>query len=183
MSKIYTKTGDKGKTSLLGGKRVKKCDPKVTAYGNVDELNSCIGYVICLLKNNKNLTKDNTILTEIQEILFTIGSNLASDNNETKEMYNIPCITEYDIEMLEEEIDVMTRKMPVLKNFILPGGNELMCRIHIARTVCRRAERSIVESDETDLFIIKYVNRLSDYLFTLARFVGYSEKVEEIKMI
>ena len=176
MSKIYTKTGDKGKTSLLGGKRVYKYDAQVTAYGNVDELNSCIGYVACLHPN-----VEKTVLIEIQKTLFTIGSNLASDNEKVKKLYKIADITEYDIQTLEEEIDFMTSEMPQLKNFILPGGNELMCRIHIARTVCRRAERSIVEA-ETDPFITKYVNRLSDYLFTLARYVGYKENVKEIKV-
>jgi len=175
MSKIYTKTGDKGKTSLLGGKRVYKYNAQVTAYGNVDELNSHIGNIVC------GYPYDISFLRNIQKTLFTIGSILSSDKKETQDLYKIPDITEYDILPLETEIDLMTEEMPELKNFILPGGNETMCKIHIARTVCRRAERSIVES-EADPFVTKYVNRLSDYLFTLARYVGYKENVEEIKV-
>jgi cob(I)alamin adenosyltransferase len=175
MIKIYTKGGDKGLTSLLGGERVQKCDPKVVSYGNIDELNSWIGYIISSMKD----AKSKHTLVEIQKILFTIGSNLALSNKEDAEKYKISQITEYDVGLLETQIDEMTEQLPLLKNFILPGGNDAMCKIHIARTVCRRAERSLVEN--TDLFIIKYINRLSDYLFTLARFVGHIDNIEEIK--
>ena len=178
MSKIYTKTGDNGKTSILGGGRILKSDIKVEAYGNVDELNSWLGYIISSLDD----VHSKSILTDIQKILFTIGSSLALNDKKDGSIYNIPEITQYDINTLEYEIDEMTNQLKPLKNFILPGGNELISRIHISRTICRRAERSIVASKESDIFIITYINRLSDYLFTLARYIGYLNNIEEIKI-
>lgn len=177
--KIYTRTGDKGKTSLLGGSRLLKSDLRVEAYGNVDELNSWLGYVISTISNED--IKQNLI--DIQRKLFTVGSWLALNDKEDGEKYNLELITQYDIDILEKGIDRMDEKLEPLKNFILPGGNDIMGRIHITRTVCRRAERSIIRADESDLFIIKYINRLSDYFFTLARYVGYIDNVEETKVL
>ena len=182
MSKIYTRTGDKGKTSLLGGSRLLKSDLTVEAYGNVDELNSWLGYVISTISDDKYDHHIKQNLIEIQRKLFTIGSWLALNDKKDGDNYNLALITQYDIDMLEDEIDKMDEKLEPLKNFILPRGNDIMSRIHIARTVCRRAERSIIRAKESDFFIITYINRLSDYLFTLARYVGYIDNVQETKV-
>ncbi len=164
--KIYTKTGDKGKTSLIGGTRVPKYHLRIEAYGTIDELNSYIGVLKCDVKN----LKMSEILSEIQDRLFTIGSQLANDSKNTK--MQIPDLIESDIKLLEKEIDRMEKNLPALKNFILPGGTQLASFCHVARCVCRRAERLSVQlSDESTVsqIIIKYLNRLSDYLFVLSR--------------
>ncbi|MFQ3213537.1 MAG: cob(I)alamin adenosyltransferase [Marivirga sp.] len=164
--KIYTKGGDKGKTSLLGGSRISKADRRIDAYGNVDELNSWIG----LLRDQSINKHRHLLLVEIQDRLFTIGSHLA---NETKEnTYNIPLIQISDATRLEEAMDQMNEHLPEMKSFILPGGHQVVSYCHIARTVCRRAERGVVALKETDIVddaIIVYLNRLSDYLFVLSR--------------
>src|SRR6478672_1177176 len=171
-TKIYTKTGDKGTTSLLGGTKVPKNDIRIETYGTVDELNSWIGLIIDLI-NIEDLTKE---LREIQDRLFTIGSSLATDAEKEPKM-KLPGLKESDIEFLEKRIDEMTSKVPLMKSFILPGGHVTVSNIHITRCVCRRAERLCVNMQQHDLFIddkvIKYLNRLSDYLFTLARFVTF----------
>lgn len=174
--KIYTKTGDKGQTSLFGGARLPKHHIRIEAYGTVDELNSYIGLVRDATENEA--TKG--ILKEVQDRLFTIGSNLASDPS--KEMIT-PDVHQADIELLEKEIDQMTAELPPLKNFILPGGHTTVSFCHLARCVCRRTERLVValaENEKVDLIIIQYLNRLSDYLFTLGRALARDLGVAEV---
>jgi cob(I)alamin adenosyltransferase len=174
--KIYTKTGDKGQTSLFGGARLPKYHIRIEAYGTVDELNSYIGLVRDATENEA--TKN--ILKEVQDRLFTLGSNLASDPS--KDMIT-PDVHRADIELLEQEIDRMTSELPPLKNFILPGGHTTVSFCHLARCVCRRAERLVValaENEKVDLIIIQYLNRLSDYLFTLGRALAKDLGVAEV---
>lgn len=177
--KIYTKTGDKGTTSLIGGTKVLKSDLRIEAYGTVDELNSYIGLCKDLLAENQS----KTILQEIQDRLFTIGSSLACDPEKETKM-KIPDLEETDITLLEKEIDRMNEALPPMKSFILPGGHATVSHLHIARCVCRRAERCCVrleiEKKEIESIIIKYLNRLSDYLFVLARYIAHQLKAEEI---
>lgn len=164
--KIYTKTGDKGTTGLLGGSRVMKSDLRIETYGTVDELNAYIG----LLRDQPENNHRSAFLIHIQEILFTIGSHLANESNENK--FGIPAIMEQDIEALEQAMDEMDESLPPLKNFILPGGHVAVSQAHIARTVCRRAERWVIrlaEDSKVDDLIVKFLNRLSDYLFVLSR--------------
>ncbi len=164
--KIYTKTGDDGTTGLYGGARVAKYDLRIEAYGTVDELNSYIGLI-----RDQPLDHDSIkVLLEIQDRLFTIGSILAVQPG--KKNLSVPSLLAEDLELLEKEIDRMDKELPPMKNFILPGGHTTVSFIHIARCVCRRAERLTVHlssQNEVDSLIIKYLNRLSDYLFTLAR--------------
>ena len=177
--KIYTKTGDKGSTSLIGGTKVPKSHLRIEAYGTVDELNSYIG--LC-----RDLLSDNAIrelLQEIQDRLFTIGSSLACDPEKEPRM-RLPDLKETDIQLLEKSIDKMNEDLPEMKSFILPGGHTTVSHLHIARCVCRRAERCVVrlemESPEKDSLTLKYLNRLSDYLFVLARYAGHQLQIEEI---
>jgi len=178
--KIYTKTGDLGKTSLIGGTKVPKNNLRIETYGTIDELNSYIGLT------NDHLADENAkmMLKEIQDRLFTIGSSLASDPEKAPAM-KIPDLKEDDISLLEKEIDKMNEILPEMKSFILPGGHVAVSTTHITRCICRRAERLCVDMQEHDLFVdplvIKYLNRLSDYLFVLARYVGHLLGVEEIK--
>jgi cob(I)alamin adenosyltransferase len=177
--KIYTKTGDKGKTSLIGGTKVPKSHTRIEAYGTVDELNSWIG-LCCDLTEDK---KGQATLREIQDRLFTIGSSLACDPEKEPKM-KIPDLQETDITLLENEIDRMNESLPDMKSFIIPGGHPTVSNLHITRCVCRRAERCCVrletENEEIEPIVIKYLNRLSDYLFVLARFAGLQLRVEEI---
>ena len=177
--KIYTKTGDAGKTSLIGGTKVLKSDPRIEAYGTVDELNSYIGVV----SDFSNDDHAKTVLKEIQDRLFTIGSELACDPNKKINM-RIPDLHESDVELLEKEMDEMDKQLPVMKNFILPGGLPAVSFMHVARCVCRRAERCCVNlkenGGEVAPIIIKYINRLSDYLFMLARYTGMKNNAPEI---
>jgi len=181
--KIYTKTGDKGTTSLIGGTKVSKTHIRIETYGTVDELNSWIGLVNDQLDHIPIAIGTKKILKEIQDRLFTIGSSLACDPEKEPKM-KIPDLHETDIELLEKEIDRMNEKMPVMKSFILPGGHIAVSSAHVARCVCRRSERLCVTLQEQNMFveplIIKYLNRLSDYLFMLARFIGHRLKVKEI---
>ena len=177
--KIYTKTGDKGTTSLIGGTKVPKSHLRIEAYGTVDELNSYIGLCKDLLTDEQG----KKILLEVQDRLFTIGSSLACDPIKEPKM-RIPDLKETDVELLEKEMDKMNEAIPEMKNFILPGGHTTLSHLHIARCVCRRAERCCVrlelESLEVEEIIIKYLNRLSDYLFVLSRYTGHQMKVKEI---
>lgn len=179
-SKIYTKTGDGGKTSLIGGTKVPKNHIRINAYGTVDELNAFIG----LLGDQLADMHSREMLREIQDRLFTIGSSLACDPDKEIAM-KIPDLKESDILLLEKEIDDMHEKLPEMKSFILPGGHMAVSVAHICRTVCRRAERIIVELDNGEPLhqplIIKYLNRLSDYLFVLARYIGLLTGATEIK--
>ena len=177
--KIYTKTGDKGSTSLIGGTKVLKNHLRIEAYGTVDELNSYVGLCRDLLTNEDT----RSILREAQDRLFTIGSSLACDPARESKM-KIPDLKEEDITILEQEMDRMDDKLPAMKNFILPGGHPSVSHLHIARCICRRAERCCVsllsQNEEVEPLVLKYLNRLSDYLFVLARFTGFELKTEEI---
>lgn len=175
--KIYTKTGDKGETSLFGGQRLPKSHIRIESYGTVDELNAQIG----LLRDNLRESDTRDLLKEIQNRLFDIGSNLAATPG--KEL-PAPGILDSDIDRLEKTIDHIDQQLPELRNFILPGGHPTVSYCHIARCVCRRAERRVVALDskeKVDPLIIKYLNRLSDYLFVLARKLIYDLDVEEVK--
>jgi cob(I)alamin adenosyltransferase len=174
--KIYTQTGDKGETALFGGARVPKNHHRVEAYGTVDELNAYIG----MLRDTIENPDYRAVLKEIQDRLFTIGAVLASDPS--KQMMT-PDVRNEDIQLLENQIDAMEAVLPSLKNFILPGGHTTVSFCNIARTVCRRTERLVVglnEIEKIDPLSIKYLNRLSDYLFVLGRKVGQDLGAEEI---
>jgi cob(I)alamin adenosyltransferase len=174
--KIYTKTGDKGTTSLIGGTKVLKSDLRIEAYGTVDELNSYIGLCKDLLQD----AASKTMLQEIQDRLFTIGSSLASDPKKEPKL-KLPDLKETDVELLEKEIDKMNASLPEMKNFILPGGHITVSHLHITRCVCRRAERCCVRLETgAETIIIKYLNRLSDYLFVLARYIAHLLQTAEI---
>lgn len=178
--KIYTRTGDKGNTSLIGGTKVPKSHLRIEAYGTIDELNSYIGLCRDLIEEEDT----QKTLLEIQDRLFTIGSSLACDPKKEPRL-RLPDLTEEDVLLIEEEIDRMNAVLPEMTSFILPGGNSTVSHIHIARCVCRRAERCCVrlelESLEVEPLIIKYLNRLSDYLFVLGRYVSQLMHIEEIK--
>lgn len=178
-SKIYTKTGDLGSTSLIGGTKVPKSHLRIETYGTVDELNSFIGLVNDQFKNEHS----NAVLKEVQDRLFTIGSSLACDPDK-EPMMKIPDLQEKDVIFLENEIDGMNKVLPPMKNFILPGGHPAVSTAHVARCVCRRAERLCVNMQQHDLFVdplvIKYLNRLSDHLFVLARYIAHILHVAEI---
>lgn len=176
--KIYTRTGDDGTTGLVGGTRVKKYDIRLEAYGTIDELNTYIG----LIRTMQTDEQADRILGKIQNKLFVIGANLATKESLDSVKSQLPCTNE-DIELLEKEMDQMTSVLPELRNFILPGGCQAASFCHVARTVCRRAERRIVElaeKSEVDVMLIKYINRLSDYLFVLSRKVSMDQKAPEI---
>lgn len=176
--KIYTKTGDKGKTSLFGGKRVDKNNERIEAYGTIDELNSIIGLI---LTENVS-TKGIELLTHIQNTLFVLGGELATPNDVKSK--NVVNIAETDIEYLENSIDELDKELEPLKNFILPGGNKVASLLHFARTVCRRAERIILNispEENIDTKIIIFVNRLSDFLFVLARYENHLQSTPEIE--
>ena len=178
-TKIYTKTGDAGKTSLIGGTKVPKSHLRIETYGTVDELNSYLGLVADQLDDEKS----KTVLKEVQDRLFTIGSSLACDPDKEPSM-KLPDLKEDDITFLEKEMDRMNEELPPMKNFILAGGHVAISSTHVARTVCRRAERLCVNMKEHEVFVdplvIVYLNRLSDYLFVLARYMGHILGVEEI---
>ncbi len=177
--KIYTKTGDLGKTSLIGGTKVFKNNIRIETYGTVDELNSYIGLISDFITDMPT----KIILKEIQDRLFTIGSSLACDPDKEPKM-KIPDLKETDINLLENEIDKMTELLPPMKFFILPGGHVSVSTIHVARCVCRRCERLCVNLQQHQLFVeplvIQYINRLSDYLFVLSRYIGYQLDIPEI---
>ena len=185
--KIYTKTGDDGTTGLFGGTRVSKHHIRLDSYGTIDELNSWLG----LIRDQKidELTKNT--LVKVQDKLFTVGAIMATDPEKAvlksgKERLNIPKITPFDIELLEKEMDLMNESLPPMTHFILPGGHTTVSYCHIARTVCRRAERlasRLYENEPFDKNVLSYINRLSDYLFVLARKLSYDLKAKEIKWI
>jgi cob(I)alamin adenosyltransferase len=178
-TKIYTKTGDKGKTSLIGGTKVPKSHIRIDSYGTVDELNSFIG----LVSDQVTDEKTRRVLKETQDRLFTIGSSLACDP-EKEPLMKLPDLKEDDVTFLEREMDTMNEVLPAMKNFILPGGHVAVSTTHVARCVCRRAERICVNMLEQEIFVdtlvIKYLNRLSDYLFVLARYIGHILNAEEV---
>lgn len=174
--KIYTKTGDEGTTALFGGKRVSKADLRIDTYGTIDELNSYIG----LVRDQPINQNRKAILIEVQDRLFTIGSILATEPGNTK--VKIPALAPSDITQLEQEIDAMDTQLPPMKFFVLPGGHPSVSFGHVARTVCRRAERLTIALDQhekVDPLVIQYLNRLSDYLFVLCRSMAHELQIEE----
>jgi cob(I)alamin adenosyltransferase len=202
-SKIYTRTGDKGLTSLIGGTKVPKSHLRIESYGTVDELNAFIGFLGDHLSGTPSpdrkpsidypaptgahpapspFSAEITFLREIQDRLFTIGSSLACDPDKEPKL-KIPDLKKEDIEGLEKEIDRMNAALPPMRSFVLPGGHQAVSAAHIARTVCRRAERICVNMQENGLFIepivLQYLNRLSDHLFMLSRYIGLLLDVPE----
>ena len=185
--KIYTKTGDKGTTALFGGTRVPKHHIRIESYGTVDELNSHLG----LIRDQDINPEYKALIIEIQDRLFTVGAILATDPEKAvlkngKARLNIPKITDKDITKLEEEMDKMNEALPPMTHFVLPGGHQTVSFCHIARCVCRRAERLASALNDLEPFqpeSLIYLNRLSDYLFVLARKLSYDLKAEEIKWI
>ena len=174
--KIYTKKGDDGTTSLIGGTRVSKHELRIETYGTVDELNSFIGWLRDLCETNGH----RELLIEIQDRLFTIGSHLAADPEHSR--MDLPPLTENDVIFLEREIDTMNEKLPEMKSFVLPGGHPAVSCSHVARCVCRRAERLVVslsKKEKVDPVIVKYFNRLSDFLFVFARLLTQELDVNE----
>ena len=171
-SKVYTKTGDGGETSILSGERVKKYNSRISVYGDIDELNSFIGCAYSFIDNNEELVGE---LQKIQSALFNIGA-VASCPEEKREAYKLSLTKSENISFLEERIDAYDETLPELKNFILPGGSKVASFLHVCRTICRRAERECIRFNEElkgdipDL-TIKYLNRLSDYFFVLSRFM------------
>jgi cob(I)alamin adenosyltransferase len=185
--KIYTKTGDSGTTALFGGTRVPKDHIRIESYGTVDELNSYIG----LIRDQEMNQQYKNILVEIQDRLFTVGAILATPpekevkKNGELRLQNLGIIAS-DIELLENEIDTMEETLPPMTHFVLPGGHTTVSYCHIARCVCRRAERMAVHLDHNepvDEIVMRYLNRLSDYLFVLARKLSHDLKAEEVKWI
>jgi len=175
--KVYTKTGDKGQTSLIGGTRVAKHHIRIETYGTVDELNSHIG----LIRDQQIDAETKKLLIEIQDRLFTIGSSLASDPEKSK--MKIPDLKEEDVTLLEKEMDKINESLPEMRSFVLPGGHTTVSYCHIARCVCRRAERLTIHLSEDSFvaeLVIKYLNRLSDYLFVLSRKLTKDLNAEEI---
>jgi cob(I)alamin adenosyltransferase len=182
--RIYTKTGDKGSTSLIGGTKVPKSHLRIESYGTVDELNSFIGLLNDQLALSSPLfTEIHPFLHEIQDRLFTIGSSLACDPEKEPKL-KIPDLKEEDLTALEKAIDKMGATLPPMKSFLLPGGHIAVSTAHVARCVCRRAERSCVRLQEEALYVepivIRYLNRLSDYLFMLSRYTGHLLNAPEI---
>ena len=185
--KIYTKTGDKGTTALFGGTRVPKHHIRIDSYGTVDELNSHLG----LIRDQDIDAHSKSILQIIQDKLFTVGAVLATDPEKAilksgKERLNIPKISTKDIELLEKEMDAMNETLPQMTHFVLPGGHQTVSFCHIARCVCRRAERLASALNDAEPFqpeTLTYLNRLSDYLFVLARKLSKDLQAEEVKWI
>lgn len=175
--KIYTKKGDSGTTALLGGTRVPKYDLRIEAYGTVDELNSYLG----LIGDQEPMGEKRELLRKIQDRLFVIGSQLANDPARSK--FQVPALAESDVALLEHSIDEMEATLPPLTNFVLPGGHPANSLAHVARCVCRRAERRVVELNEkapVDPLMLHYLNRLSDWLFVLSRYISHQTQSPEV---
>lgn len=175
--KVYTKTGDKGTTALFGGKRVPKHHLRIEAYGTVDELNSHIG----LIRDQKVDKRTFDVLIEVQDRLFTLGAILATAPGNDK--VKVPQLNEQDVTFLEEEIDFMNETLPEMRSFVLPGGHTTVSYCHIARCVCRRAERistQLAESEEVSSLVLIYLNRLSDYIFVLSRKLSQDLNAKEV---
>jgi cob(I)alamin adenosyltransferase len=178
--KIYTKTGDSGKTSLVEGTRISKADDRIEAYGTVDELNSFLG----LLADHEVNKKRYPLLKSIQDNLFVIGANLASDPSKRAE--RVPPVETADISVLEHTMDEMDAEIPELRHFVLPGGHVAVSLAHVCRTICRRAERCVIrlnEKDEVPELVIVYLNRLSDFFFVLSRKMCQELDIEEVKWL
>jgi len=181
--KLYTRTGDDGSTGLVGGARVRKDDPRIEAYGTVDELNCCLGLALACCRHD--VIRD--ILTPIQSRLFDLGADLATPRGDDgRPVFAVPTVEQRHIEEMEGFIDQATAAVPTLKHFILPGGGELASRLHVARTVCRRAERLTIHLGEISPIgelPVMYLNRLSDLLFSLARWANQIEGVDDVPWI
>ncbi|HPQ09563.1 MAG TPA: cob(I)yrinic acid a,c-diamide adenosyltransferase [Bacteroidia bacterium] len=187
-TKIYTKTGDKGTTALFGGKRVSKDFEQIEAYGNIDELNSFVGLLRDYLEETGSFQNIIDELIFIQDRLFSIGSHLATEFDKLEKLKeHLPPLNNDDIQKLEKSIDAMESELEPMKYFILPGGNKIVSYCHIARCVCRRAERSIVKfthiQSEIEPHILPYLNRLSDYFFVLARYLTKKLGAKEIPWV
>ena len=184
INKVYTKTGDAGKTGLVGGQRLHKDDIRIEAYGEVDELNAVIGgckYEIDLKTGEfSDLKKISEILHRVQHDLFNLGSTLATLPEDISE--TLPCVTDLDVKKLEDEIDYFNKNLPALNSFVLPGGSAINISLHKARTICRKSERRCValsKESELDSNVIPYLNRLSDALFVWSRWVNYIQQCSE----
>lgn len=176
--KIYTRTGDKGQTSLLGGLRVPKDHLRIEAYGTIDELNSHLGLLI-----DWSTERHRPLLKGVQHILFSIGSRLAAGSEEEADRFQVPPVTDELVAALEAAMDAMDKELPEMRNFILPGGHPAVSQAHICRTVCRRAERrcvSLAAHEAVPDVLIRYLNRLSDLLFVLARSLGQELGAPEV---
>ena len=180
-SNIYTKTGDNGTTSLVSGTRVHKSDLRIDIYGDLDQLNSLIGFALSICNNEfENISK---VLIQVQKELFVMGSNMACEVEKRSE-YKLPVLEETAIRNIENGIDELDNALPVLKNFILPSGHDLSCRIHLCRTFARNLERKLSDFDKNvelapPNYLI-FLNRLSDYLFVAARFVNFKNQIQEV---
>jgi len=181
ISKVYTKTGDDGKTSLVGGQKVPKSNVRIHAYGEIDELNSVVGLCIEELKlMDKDFNSLVKSLTRIQNDLFNLGTILATEPEDMTP--SMPRITQNDIKVLEDEIDKANKELPILHSFVLPGGSKVNAFLHLARTVCRRCERNccdLYEEEKIDKIVISYLNRLSDNFFVWSRWIATELKHEE----
>ena len=178
ITKVYTRTGDKGQTSIVGGFRVSKACERLEAYGTVDELSSHLGLLAALLPEGE----DRNMIIRIQNNLFNVCTNLATDQSQTP-LYDSAKLASGEIELLEHEVDRMMKLLPERQGFILPGGTQAAAQAHVCRTVCRRAERRIVALSEVAIIspeMQQYVNRLSDYLFVLAKIANFNAGVSEI---
>jgi cob(I)alamin adenosyltransferase len=178
--KIYTKTGDNGTTGLFGGKRVNKNDLRIDAYGTIDELNSMLGVTDTEVKTAEIKEEINIIQNE----LFVVGSDLSSPVSSEPKKFDVPRINDSHIERIEKRIDYFQDQLPELKSFILPGGNKGASLLHLSRSICRRSERKIAalsQNENIGNFILKFVNRLSDFLFVLARFENFKTDTPEVK--
>ena len=182
-SKVYTKTGDKGETSLVSGNRLSKADSKIDLYGEIDELNSHVGLGVCYLQKHEAVfQKPLELLYKIQHVLFDLGSNLACED-EFREKYKLPQISESIIQELELDMDEMDGELPKLNNFVLPGGDLACAQFHVCRTVTRRFERKLIQSlakeNAPDNSLV-FTNRLSDYFFILSRYVNFKLGKDEV---
>lgn len=177
-SNLYTATGDKGTTSLVGGQRVSKTDVRLEAYGTTDELNACIGVLVCMMPTDN---ADTRLLRHIQDKLFVIGSALATDL-ETTTLHEASKLEDDEIKQVEQRIDYLDSIVPPLCKFVLPGGAQAAAQAHVCRTVCRRAERRICELAQAHPIadnVQRYINRLSDYFFVLARHINQTTNTPE----
>lgn len=178
ITKVYTRTGDKGQTSLVGGVRIKKSDIRLEAYGTVDELSAQLGMLVAMMEEGE----ERQLLIRIQNNLFNVCTHLATDQSQTP-LYPSAHLADGEIELLEARVDSIMRELPERQGFVLPGGCQTACQAHICRTVCRRAERRIAALAETATVgpeMQQYVNRLSDYLFVLAKKINFNSGVNEI---
>ena len=177
ITKVYTRTGDKGQTSIVGGIRVSKASERLEAYGTVDELSSHLGLLAAMLSEGEY----HDMIIRVQNNLFNVCTNLATDQSQTP-LYDSAKLADGEIELLEKEVDRMMKLLPERQGFILPGGTPVAAQAHVCRTVCRRAERRIVALSEVAQIspeTLQYVNRLSDYLFVLAKIINFNAGVSE----